>query len=168
MRKVSIKVEEVKEENVSIWDYGKFDKFIEGKLGNKSNEVMGICFVNGNGEVYGYEELTTGFGDSANLKPKDLVKAMVIYEATYIILCHNHVNEDNRFSQGDLEFSGIVFNYLIKKGRVMLNHLLYSGKSNKIEKLFEEEVVRELLYSDEPGNIRDWKLVKGKEVGVNV
>ncbi len=64
--------------------------FLQFKLGNFQHEVFAVLFLDNQNRLIQYEELFTGTIDSANVYPREVLKACLKHNAAAIMLAHNH------------------------------------------------------------------------------
>jgi len=75
--------------------------FLKTKLAHLRHEVIGCLFLDARHRVIAFEELARGTIDSAQLYPRELVRACLRHHAVNVILCHNHPSGDATPSPAD-------------------------------------------------------------------
>ena len=64
--------------------------FFTLKLSELEHEVFSILFLNNKHAVIKYKEMFRGTVDSASVYPREVVKEALAYNASAVILAHNH------------------------------------------------------------------------------
>jgi len=76
-------------------------QFLKLKLAHKQKEVFACLFMDNQHRLIHYEELFQGTIDSANVYPREVVKAALQHNAAAVIFAHNHPSGESEPSIAD-------------------------------------------------------------------
>ncbi|CAK1769439.1 DNA repair protein RadC [Vibrio crassostreae] len=74
---------------------------LSGLLQGMDREVFGVLFLNTQNQLIEFEILFYGTVNSASVYPREVVKRALLWNATSVILCHNHPSLCSEPSQAD-------------------------------------------------------------------
>ncbi|MEZ9455836.1 JAB domain-containing protein [Vibrio sp. 10N.222.54.E8] len=74
---------------------------LRGLLQGMDREVFGVLFLNTQHQLIEFEILFYGTVNSASVYPREVVKRALLWNATSVILCHNHPSLCSEPSQAD-------------------------------------------------------------------
>lgn len=85
------------------------------KLGHHESEVFAVMFLNSQHQLIEYDEMFHGTIDSANVYPREVLKAALSVNASAVILGHNHPsglsepsNADKRITKRLVDALGLI------------------------------------------------------------
>ncbi|WP_028866959.1 RadC family protein [Psychromonas arctica] len=76
-------------------------EYLTFKLAHYEHEVFSIMFLNSQHQLIEYKEMFHGTIDSANVYPREVVKAALLVNASALILAHNHPSGSPTPSESD-------------------------------------------------------------------
>lgn len=102
-------------------DAGEFVKsFFEGYR----HEVFFSFFLDKGNRVLGHKKLSDGIGDEVKVEPGELIKASLKYEATKVIIAHNHPGGNPSPSTSDVQTTKILANALSYIKLELTDHII--------------------------------------------
>lgn len=101
--------------------------FLSAKLRHLPYEVFGCLFLDNRHRVLAFEELFRGTIDSANVHPREVVRACLRYNASAVILAHNHPSGVAEPSEADRAITRQLRDALELIGVRVLDHLVIGG-----------------------------------------
>ncbi len=105
-----------------VYEFSKF------KLGSKSNESLMAIFLNTKNMVINYEIISEGSIDSVAVYPRRIIEQALKYNASGIILVHNHPSGDTEPSTSDRELTSELKNISESMDIRLLDHVIVSKK----------------------------------------
>jgi len=124
---------------------------IGAQLCNLEEENIGCLFLNAPLKILGWEILFHGTVNSAHAYPRVIVKKAIEYNATAVIIAHNHPSGKTTPSRNDLLMTGTVMQALSVIDVKVLDHLIIG---NEITSLQETGQIARL---QEKMNQEDWR-----------
>lgn len=79
--------------------------FLLAKLGHKTSEVFAVIFLDTQHKMLAFDELFQGTIDCAAVYPREVVKAALAYNASSLILAHNHPSGVAEPSESDCQLT---------------------------------------------------------------
>ncbi len=79
--------------------------YLLSKLSHREQEVFACLFLNNKNQIITYQELFFGSIDRAEIYPREIIKAALKYNATSIIIAHNHTSGDPTPSHVDIQLT---------------------------------------------------------------
>lgn len=104
-------------------------EFLKLIFADKSREEFVMIFLDNQHAVIGYEVLFQGTIDSANVYPREVVKAALANEAAVVILSHNHPSGTSEPSEADKRITARIAESLNTIDVKVLDHLIVGGTS---------------------------------------
>ncbi len=110
-------------------DINVLKNYCKWLLASKPVEEFHILYLDSDYRLINDETHSTGSFDYANLVPRDIVKNALKFNATSVILMHNHPNTDNGFSQADMDTTEAIQKLLQTIDVQLYDHILVSKYS---------------------------------------
>lgn len=101
--------------------------YIRQSMGGLRKEVFKVLFLNNANRVVETKELFQGTVDQAAVHPREVITAALKYNATRLIVAHNHPAGDTRPSQEDLEITAKLKTACAAVGVEVLDHIIIGG-----------------------------------------
>jgi len=79
--------------------------YLRLQLGSEKEEVFGVAFLNTQFELLGFEKLFRGSVTEASVPPRAIIRKVFEYNASRIVLAHNHPSGKARPSDADIELT---------------------------------------------------------------
>ena len=76
-------------------------KYVCSKIGCLKNEVFSILCLDAQRKVIKFEKIENGTASQANVSPRKVAECALKYNASGVILCHNHPSGGNVVSESD-------------------------------------------------------------------
>ena len=118
---------------ISIKNTEEALEFYKKYIGYRSIEVFHILYLNSKLKLIKEETLFEGSVDNVHIEMRQLIKSVLFYNASSIILMHNHPSDDSTPSEEDIQLTHdiqlILRNFKVK----VLDHIVVS--KNKISSL---------------------------------
>jgi len=97
-------------ENASIYfkrgsvfsDASSVKDYLQSAIGCEESECFGVLFLDNKHRLIEFKILFYGTIDSANVHPREVVKQAIKYNASAVILCHNHPSGITKPSNADI------------------------------------------------------------------
>ena len=105
--------------------------YLSAKLRHLPYEVFGCLFLDNRHRVLAFEELFRGTIDSANVHPREVVRACLRHNASAVILAHNHPSGVAEPSAADRAITRQLRDALELVGVRVLDHLVI-GKGEPV------------------------------------
>ncbi len=124
----------IKENVISSWN--ALVDYLKVSMGNMNVEQFRILFLNKKNILLADELQSSGTVDQTSVYPREIVKRVLFYEATAIILVHNHPSGDPTPSKSDIDLTKqiadacAVINVIIHDHVIISSTKFYSFKSN--------------------------------------
>ena len=124
----------MKENVISSWN--ALVDYLKVSMGNINVEQFRILFLNKKNILLADELQSSGTVDQTSVYPREIVKRVLFYEATAIILVHNHPSGDPTPSKSDIDLTKqiadacAVINVIIHDHVIISSTKFYSFKSN--------------------------------------
>lgn len=124
----------IKENVISSWN--ALVDYLKVSMGNMNIEQFRILFLNKKNILLADELQSSGTVDQTSVYPREIVKRVLFYEATAIILVHNHPSGDPTPSKSDIDLTKqiadacAVINVIIHDHVIISSTKFYSFKSN--------------------------------------
>jgi len=112
--------------------------YLKTTMSNLKLEQFRILFLNKKNILIADEVMNTGTIDQAPVYPREIIKRALFYEASAIILVHNHPSGDIKPSKADIELTNKIVetcgavNIAIHDHVIIGNNRYYSFKSNML------------------------------------
>ncbi len=98
--------------------------YLKGKLAHQEREVFAVLFLDKQLCLIQYEELFYGTIDAAVVHPRIVVQKSLEYNATAIILAHNHPSGNALPSEADIQLTHALKKSLNLMDIQLLDHLI--------------------------------------------
>ena len=102
--------------------------FFTLKLSELEHEVFSILFLNNKHAVIKYKEMFRGTVDSASVYPREVVKEALAYNASAVVLAHNHPSGIAEPSQADITITAKLKEALELIDVRVLDHLIIGSE----------------------------------------
>lgn len=100
--------------------------FLRLQLGQETEEVFSILFLNSQNKLIAFEKLFFGTIDQAIIHPRKVVKRCLELNAAKIIMAHNHPSHDCTPSGADKEITKTLKDILKTLDIQLLDHFVIS------------------------------------------
>ncbi|MHA2728834.1 JAB domain-containing protein [Vibrio campbellii] len=97
---------------------------LSGLLQGIEREVFGVLFLNHQHQVIEFEVLFYGTIDAASVYPREVVKRALLWNASAVILCHNHPSLSSEPSQADRRLTRVLCDALALIDVRVLDHFV--------------------------------------------
>lgn len=94
-------LERTMQQGVLLTDPAAAGSYIQLRLKDLHREVFVVLFLDCRNRLLAYEEMFMGTVDGAEVHPREVVKAALRYNASAVILGHNHPSGDTHPSAAD-------------------------------------------------------------------
>ena len=98
--------------------------YLLSKLSYREQEVFACLFLNNKNQIIKYKELFYGSIDRAEVYPREIMKAALKYNATSIIISHNHTSGDPTPSNADIKLTQHLKHVLSLININLLDHII--------------------------------------------
>ena len=88
------------------------NNYLKLKLSTREHEVFGVLFLDKTDRLVADEEMFRGTVDTANVFPREVVKAALYNDASKVIFYHNHPSGDTTPSMADRRITTALVNAL--------------------------------------------------------
>jgi len=92
--------------------------------GHPDVEVVYGIFLNPRNKILAIEKLSSGTITCSSLYPREIVKQMIKFRSSALILAHNHPSGDTEPSQADIQVTGHAFVALASIGAELHDHII--------------------------------------------
>ena len=112
--------------------------FIRLQLGRRFQECLYVFYLNEARHIVHHEEVATGTVDRAPVYPREIMKPALMYNATAIILVHNHPDGQPVPSEKDFQMTKRIKEIAEPLGIKLIDHMIvtklqaYSIKTGKL------------------------------------
>jgi DNA repair protein RadC len=113
--------------------------FLRLHLEQKEREHFSVLFLDTQNRLIDYQVLFMGSIDSANINPREVVKAALQLNARSLIVAHNHPSGDATPSQQDISVTKRLISALELIDVKLLDHMVIGH--NEIISLSEEQLM---------------------------
>ncbi len=104
-----------------------FRSFIEpGRIDHK--EFMWIMLLGNMQEILGVSELAVGTTNKVYINAKEIFQLVILSNASFFILCHNHPSGKLEPSQEDIEFTRNISAFGKMVGIQLVDHLIITSE----------------------------------------
>ena len=117
----------VNEETEKIRNSREAEEYCKKLLCGERVENFYVIAMNVNGKVIGQRKISTGSLSEVNAYPRLIMETALNYNASGIILCHNHPGGTDYPSQEDIRATVIVQKLLNRVGILLLDHIIVAG-----------------------------------------
>jgi DNA repair protein RadC len=117
----------------------KTRNFLISKLGQRQREVFACLFLNHHYQLIKYQELFFGSLNQADIYPREIAKAALGYNASAIIIAHNHPTGSTQASEADINITKQLKHILSLLDIQLLDHFIIG--INQINSLAEKGVL---------------------------
>lgn len=101
-------------------------EYLKTKLAFLEHEVFCVILLNTRHRVIEFIELFRGTVDGTSVYPREIVKLVLQYNASAIVLCHNHPSGNNDPSEADKRITKRLINALNLIDVHVLDHIIVS------------------------------------------
>lgn len=113
-------------------------EFGRDKIGNETQEIFMVLFLDSINKVVGYQKVTTGLLNSSQIHPREVFKSAILSNSASLILFHNHPSGTAKPSSKDR----LVTTQLIEAGKILgiivLDHIIVTSDFNDYFSFKEE------------------------------
>jgi DNA repair protein RadC len=121
---LSTKEQIINQPILGSWE--KLISYLRANIGYNSVESMKVLYLNSKNILLGEELYDCGTTNKISIYPREIVKAALHYNATAIILVHNHPSGVSKPSQSDIDATVAIKNALINLDIVVIDHVIVS------------------------------------------
>ena len=110
--------------------------YLKAKIGSNRDEVFVCVFLNSANEIISIDEVSKGVVNKSSIYPRKIAELSLKYNATCVILAHNHPSGTNNPSNNDMIATEAITKALKVLDIAVLDHLIiardtyYSFKDN--------------------------------------
>ncbi len=105
-------------------------EFLQLRLATRQREVFAVVFLSNKNEVITYEELFQGTNDQTAVFPREILKRALFYNASAVVLSHNHPSGHPEPSQADISITDKIKTALELIDVRTLDHIIVGGTKN--------------------------------------
>jgi DNA repair protein RadC len=106
---------------------GEVVNFARAKLGSEKNEVFLIIYVNARNRMEGFEIMNEGTVDYVVIYPRKIIKQALKYNATRLIVIHNHPSGECDPSAADIRLTESLKKAANVMDILLLDHIVVGG-----------------------------------------
>ena len=99
-------------------------KYVCSKIGCLKNEVFAIICLDAQKRVIKFEKIENGTAAQANVSPRKVAECALKYNASAVILCHNHPSGGNIASESDRILTGRLCSLLEGMEIHVIDHII--------------------------------------------
>lgn len=104
-------------------------RFFRSKIASEEREVFSVAFLDSQHRLITFEILFQGTVDSAHVYPREVVKAALAFNASAVIVAHNHPSGITEPSNSDRRITDRLKQALDFVDIPLLDHLIVSENS---------------------------------------
>ena len=137
IKKFAILYEKIKlNDMVKIGSPKDVYNYLKVKIGSNRDEVFVCVFLNSANEIISIDEVSKGVVNKSSIYPRKIAELSLNYNATCVILAHNHPSGTNNPSNNDMIATEAITKALKVLDIAVLDHLIiardsyYSFKDN--------------------------------------
>lgn len=108
-------------------------------MGLYEHEVFSLVYLNNQNQVIAYEELFRGTINETSVYPREIVKQVLNYNASSVILVHNHPSGESKASQEDIKLTKKIEQVLSFINVRVLDHFIIA--KNKAFSMKDMEII---------------------------
>ncbi len=97
-------------------------------IGNLKKERVDAIYLNSRFEMIRRETVVLGSVNCANLLPRDVIYPAILYNASFVVLAHNHPSGDCKPSQEDILLTKRLLEAFDLVGLNLLDHIVIAQK----------------------------------------
>jgi len=117
-------------------------EYLEGcMVYEKDQEVFGVLFLDNQHRVLNFDIIATGSLTSVVIPVRKIIQRSFNYNASCIILCHNHLSGLNNPSEEDLNLTAVIHQTCKNLDMRLLDHIIIA-KPNKSRSILQEALDR--------------------------
>lgn len=102
-------------------------QFLMSKLRHLPHEVFACLLLNGQNQLLHYTQLAHGTHNETRVYPREVVKTALKYNASAVILAHNHPSGNCQASQADLTLTEVLQEALGLVDIIIHDHIIIAG-----------------------------------------
>lgn len=136
---LAILTSHLKEKSKPLSNAQKVKSFLRLQLEPKEREFFSVLFLDTQNRLIDYQVLFMGSIDSANINPREVVKAALRLNARSLIVAHNHPSGDATPSQQDINVTKRLISALELIDVKLLDHMVIGH--NEITSLAEQQLM---------------------------
>lgn len=119
-------LEETLEDGLNLNCASALHRFLKAKLRHKAHEVFCVVFLDAHLRLIHFCELFQGTINSAAVYPREVVKKALEFNASAVILVHNHPSSNHNPSQDDLALTELLIKSLGLIEIRVIDHIIIS------------------------------------------
>ena len=104
--------------------------YLKIKLATQEREVFAVIMLDNRHRVMDYQELFYGSISSAQVNPREVVKAALYANAAAVIIAHNHPSGVAEPSQADIQITEMLSSALDLIETRLLDHIVIGGMNH--------------------------------------
>jgi len=107
-------------------------KFCALNLHALEHEVFAVMFLDNQHRLLAFEKMFRGTIDNASVYPREIVKAALKYNASAVILTHNHPSGNNEPSKSDINLTDSLTKALKLVEVKVLDHIIVGSETTSM------------------------------------
>jgi DNA repair protein RadC len=108
----------------------KILEYIRISIGYKTTEHLLALYLNARKHLIAEETHDYGTVNGVGVYPRELLKAAIYHDASYVILAHNHPSGATKPSQADITLTSVIQKTLQAAEIVLADHIIISPSSS--------------------------------------
>jgi DNA repair protein RadC len=121
---LSTKEQIINQPILGSWE--KLISYLRANIGYNSTESMKVLYLNSKNLLLGEEFYDCGTTNKICIYPREILKAALHYNATAVILVHNHPSGVSKPSQSDIDATIAIKNALNSLDIIVIDHVIVS------------------------------------------
>ncbi|MBN9542648.1 MAG: DNA repair protein RadC [Alphaproteobacteria bacterium] len=105
-------------------------KYARTTMGHLKTEVFRVIYLNKKNMIIADEFQDFGTVDNTPVYPREIIKKALNYEASSIILLHNHPSGNTNPSKSDIYSTNDIQRICLSLGIELIDHIIISGESH--------------------------------------
>lgn len=105
-------------------------RFVQNAIGHQGRELFGCLFLDARHRPLGFEILFAGSVDRAHVHPRELLKRVLTYNASAVILAHNHPSGVCEPSASDRALTTRLTRLLAEIDVRVIDHIIVGGEAS--------------------------------------
>jgi len=103
-------------------------KYLKATIGSKKREILKVLYLNSTNKLIETEEISEGTVNESNAFPRKIVEGTIKYNATSVILAHNHPGGIAEPSENDVAITKIISDALKSINVKLQDHIIISDE----------------------------------------
>lgn len=119
--------EEIHEKHI-LSSSSALQKYLRIMMGNSPKELFRVLFLNKKNIIIKDDLLSVGTIDQVAVYPREIVKKAIMYDASAIIMVHNHPSGYAKPSKEDVSLTNLTVSSLIPLNIIVHDHIIITHK----------------------------------------